>query len=503
MNTEAVTEALAGRSGTKVITNGIGETVLASWAPFTYKNLHWAMVSEVSKEDVESPIKGLAKIIALIVGLVVLVVGFVSYLVSGGVTRQVSEIMKVMVKVGKDNYEDRAKITSGDELGAMASSFNEMIGTIQSLLRTRQQEHDQLQDSIITLLEEITALSDGDLSVRASVSEDATGTLADSLNLMLEEFGVTIGKIKKSSEQVGATASKLSGSTDELAQWSDAQSRLINDSVKEINRLTAAIERASELAGQSAKTSQFSSQVAGDGAKAVEDTSRAMESIRGNVQNTARAIKRLGESSQEISDFAKTINEISDRTSILALNASIQAAAAGEEGRGFAVVAEEIQRLAERAAVSTKQIETLIKNILGEITEASTSMDASIQEVVHGTSLSKNALARLDEITKRSTDVAELINGVAAASKEQAATTAKLAETMGEIGTVSLETAKETRQASNEMRQMSTMADEMLMSVATFKLNSEDQGEVEFVELGSVSEERADVVKDLGILDSK
>ncbi|MCI5124606.1 MAG: hypothetical protein D3925_09050 [Candidatus Electrothrix sp. AR5] len=199
-----------------------------------------------------------------------------------------------------------------------------------------------------------------------------------------------------------------------------------------------------------------------------------MEAIRGNVQNTARSIKRLGESSQEISDFARTINEISDRTSILALNASIQAAAAGEEGRGFAVVAEEIQRLAERAAVSTRQIETLIKNILGEITEAGVSMDSSIQEVVQGTTLSQNALARLDEITERSNEVFELIQGVASASQQQADTTAVLATSMGEIGSISLETAEEAMGASVSMQEMAVMGDDMLQAVASFKLEADD-----------------------------
>ncbi|MCI5182448.1 MAG: hypothetical protein D3921_08020 [Candidatus Electrothrix sp. AW1] len=149
----------------------------------------------------------------------------------------------------------------------------------------------------------------------------------------------------------------------------------------------------------------------------------------------------------------------------------------GEEGRGFAVVAEEIQRLAERAAVSTRQIETLIKNILGEITEAGVSMDSSIQEVVQGTQLSQNALSRLEEITNRSNEVFELIQGVASAAQQQADTTAVLATSMGEISSISLETAEEAMGASVSMQEMAVMGDDMLQSVATFKLVSDEQAD--------------------------
>jgi methyl-accepting chemotaxis protein len=476
-NTEAVKLALTGRSDTKIMKNSLGEKVLTSWAPVRYKGLNWAIISEVAQEQVDRPAMQLLRIVGLLALLATLAIIIVSLRVAGGVTEQVDEIMQGIAKVEKGEYGQQVKITSKDELGQMAGSFNQMTTTIHDLIESRQQEHDELQDSIIRLLEEITELADGDLSIRATVTEDVIGTLADSLNLMLEELGTAFVRIKQSAEQVGSTANILSASTGELAGQNNNQSKMINEAVQEITLLTTAIREAADQANQSASFSRESSQVAEEGAKAVRETSQSMEAIRGNVQNTARSIKRLGESSQEISDFARTINEISDRTSILALNASIQAAAAGEEGRGFAVVAEEIQRLAERAAVSTRQIETLIKNILGEITEAGVSMDSSIQEVVQGTQLSQNALSRLEEITNRSNEVFELIQGVASAAQQQADTTAILATSMGEIGSISLETAEEAMGASVSMQEMAVMGDDMLQAVATFKLESEKKAE--------------------------
>ncbi len=475
LNTEAVREALAGKDDTKLIVNGAGETVLSSWAPFKYKDLTWAIISEISYDEVHAPVRRLMYIIGFTVLLATVLIAVVSLFVAGGITRQAGEIMQVISKVERGDYSRQAKVTSNDELGQMASSFNTMTGTIQNLVQSRQDEHDKLNNSIIQLLEEITLLADGDLTIRATVTDDVIGTLADSLNLMLDNLGRAFRRIKDSAEQVGATANVLSESTGELADQNSSQSKMVTDAVEKIAFLTDEIKKASEQAGQSADSSSASSHVAEEGAVAVRETSHSMEAIRSNVQNTARAIKRLGESSQEISEFARTINEISDRTSILALNASIQAAAAGEEGRGFAVVAEEIQRLAERAAISTRQIETLIRNILGEITEAGVSMDASIQEVVQGTKLSQNALEKLEEITTRSNEVATLIQTVAAASRFQAETTADLAKKMTEIGHISMETAQETMGASISMREMEAMGEDMLQAVAAFKIEGDQQ----------------------------
>lgn len=474
VDTKPVQEALAGNNGTEITQNGAGAQVLSSWAPFTFHDLHWAIINEVSQEEVGKPVARLFKVSTMLAVAGVITVLLLSFLVSGGITRQVGTIMGAMRKVEEGDYDTQAQVVSKDELGTMATSFNEMIGTTKSLMKTRQDEHDQLQESIMSLLMEISKLSEGDMTVRATVREDATGTVADSLNMMLEKLSEAITKIKQSSEQVGMTANKLSSSTDRLAVRSDSQSELINGAVKEIEQMTAAIKQAAIQANTSAETSDLSTAAATEGTKAVKETSQAMEAIRGNVQNTARAIKRLGESSQEISDFAKTINDISDRTSILALNASIQAAAAGEEGRGFAVVAEEIQHLAERAAASTRQIETLIKNILGEITEAGASMDSSIREVVQGTKLSEDALTKLEDINKRSTEVAQLIAAVSRATDEQAENSVKVARIMGEIGVISTETADETRATSSFMRDMASVADEMLQSVSTFKLDEQD-----------------------------
>jgi twitching motility protein PilJ len=200
-----------------------------------------------------------------------------------------------------------------------------------------------------------------------------------------------------------------------------------------------------------------------------------MEAIRERVQETARAIKRLGESSQEIGNIVQLISDIADRTTILALNASIQAATAGDAGRGFAVVADEIQRLAERSTNATKQIGTLIKTIQGEINEAGTSMEESIQQVVEGSNLAADAHDKLAEIESVSTQLAELIDSISLASKQQARASENIAKTMEEVGEISSQTSAASRQTAMSMQDMAATADKLRVSVEVFKLDESDE----------------------------
>jgi twitching motility protein PilJ len=234
--------------------------------------------------------------------------------------------------------------------------------------------------------------------------------------------------------------------------------------------MATSIRQVAENAVQSAAVSEQSTVNAKEGAEAVKSTNKAMEAIRENAQETARAIKRLGESSQEIGNIVQLINDIADRTSILALNASIQAAMAGDAGRGFAVVAEEVQRLAERSTKATKQIDTLIKNIQGEINEAGTSMEESIQRVVEGSNLANNAHNKLQEIEMVSTHLAELIQSISITATQQAKASDDITKTMEEVGKVSAQNSAASRQTALAIKRLSETSEQLATSVEVFKV---------------------------------
>ena len=254
---------------------------------------------------------------------------------------------------------------------------------------------------------------------------------------------------------------------------SEKQALQISEVIESMNAMSAAMRQVAENAGQSAKVSEESNRSAREGSEAVLDTNRAMEAIRERVQETARSIKRLGESSQEIGNIVQLINDIADRTSILALNASIQAAMAGEAGRGFAVVAEEVQRLAERSTDSTKQIDTLVKNIQGEINEAGTSMEESIQRVVDGSKLAGEAHGKLQNIEKVSEELAAMIQSISTAATEQSNHSEKISSTIEAVGEISVKTSSASVKTALSMRKLSDSAERLRESVMAFKLAEE------------------------------
>ncbi|SCY06284.1 methyl-accepting chemotaxis protein [Desulfoluna spongiiphila] len=425
----------------------------------------------VEKSEIVAPINALiAKISVGAVVAVLFCLGVVWLVARRIVVRPVNNIMNLFSEIGIGNFTARADVMSGDELGIMAESLNAMLDNTLSLIQSRE-ERDAIQDSVMKLLTEISGLTEGDLTVRAEVTEDMTGAIADSFNLMAEQIGQVVREVKTAAGRVTETSGVVHESTEKLAETSTLQAEQITGAIGAIRAMADTIRRVAGSAVQSAEVSEQSTVSAREGAEAVSKTNASMAAIRENVQETARAIKRLGESSQEIGNIVQIIGDIADRTSILALNASIQAAMAGDAGRGFAVVAEEVQRLAERSTNSTKQIDTLVKNIQGEITEAGASMDASIQRVVEGSQRADDAHTKLEEIRDVSGELAILIGGISQTSEEQAKESEKITRAMESIGAISVDTSEASLATAARMNEMEETAQAMMGSIAAFTVD--------------------------------
>lgn len=426
----------------------------------------------VEKAEIIAPINALiAKISIGSVVAVLLCLAIVWLVTRRIVVRPVANIMELFSEIGMGNFDARAEIMSRDELGDMAESLNAMLDNTLSLIQSRE-ERDAIQRSVMTLLTEISGLTEGDLTVRAAVTEDMTGAIADSFNLMAEQIGHVVRDVKSAAGRVNATSGEVHASTEKLAETSTLQASQIAGAIQAINTMADTIRAVAASAVQSASVSEKSTVSAKEGAEAVHKTNESMAAIRDNVQETARAIKRLGESSQEIGNIVQIIGDIADRTSILALNASIQAAMAGDAGRGFAVVAEEVQRLAERSTNSTKQIDTLVKTIQGEITEAGASMDASIQRVVEGSHRADDAHTKLEDIQAVSGELAELIGAISQTAEEQAKASESITRSMEAIGAISADTSEASLATAARMNEMEETAQTMMNSIAAFKVEA-------------------------------
>ncbi len=332
----------------------------------------------------------------------------------------------------------------------------------------RQTESDQ--QAILRLLDELSSLADGDLTVQATVGEDVTGAIADSINFAVEALRELVETINKGAILVEDATKQTEASAQALAQASDAQSRQIKEASEAIQQMAASIDEVSGNAERSADVARHSVDIAHKGGDAVRRTIEGMNTIRETIQETSKRIKRLGESSQEIGDIVELINDIADQTNILALNASIQASTAGEAGRGFAVVADEVQRLAERSANATKQIEVLVSTIQSDTNEAVVSMERSTTDVVGGALLAENAGAALEEIEQVSNQIAMLVQNISSSAREQTDAARKVLESAERLESISTETDSSAATTTRFISQLSSLASQLRESVSGFVL---------------------------------
>ncbi|NHA14101.1 methyl-accepting chemotaxis protein [Thioalkalivibrio sp. XN279] len=353
-------------------------------------------------------------------------------------------------------------------LGLVAALFRGEEVRRRSAEQARQNERNQA--AILRLLDELGTLADGDLTVQASVTEDITGAIADSINYAIEALRELVETINQSAIKVDAAARQAQATATHMSEASDTQLRQASDATESIARMAASIEAVSGDAERAADVARHSVDVAHKGGAAVRRTIQGMNAIRETIQDTSKRIKRLGESSQEIGNIVELINDIAEQTNILALNASIQASMAGESGRGFAVVADEVQRLSERAANATRQIEVLVKTIQSDTNEAVTSMERSTTDVVGGALLAENAGAALDEIESVSNQIATLVQNISRSARDQATAATDITRNMNVLREISEQTADATGATSQSISKLADLATQLRNSAAGFRL---------------------------------
>ena len=483
-DTEAVQSALAGREGTQVTRDYRRTQVLSSWTPIVLEavselhpeGIRWALVSQIDLSEVQAPVFAMWTVFLVVaVGSGVLIL-IVSLMFASGLTRQADAIMEMLSSIGIGDFDARAEVISRDELGTVAESLNSMCDNTLSLIQSRE-ERDAIQSDIQVLMEEVSEIAQGDLRIQSNVNQEVTGGIADAINFMISQLRQVVRRVKRATDQVTHSAHEIRATTEHLSRGSEAQAAQIIDTSDAIDEMSLSIGQVADNTDESTMVARQARECAHKGTQSVQDTIQGMNRIRDQVQDSAKRIKRLGESSQEIGEIVQLISDIADRTSILALNASIQAAMAGDAGQGFAVVAEEVERLAERSNEATKQIAALIKAIQGETSEAIAAMEESTREVVAGSTLAVQAGEALEEIDEVSSRLDELIHSISLATKQQARGAEALSKSMNEISGVTKQTAESTRQATHAVGSLVSLADELRSSVSAFKL-PEDDGQV-------------------------
>ncbi|PPU03582.1 methyl-accepting chemotaxis protein [Xanthomonas arboricola] len=356
-----------------------------------------------------------------------------------------------------------------------------IIGFVWSSVRVRSREQDvryqaqvefnsRNQQAIMRLLDEISSLGEGDLTVKASVTEDMTGAIADAINYAVDELRHLVTTINDTSAKVAVSTQETQATAMQLADAAGQQANQITTASERISEIAASIEQVSRNSTESAEVAQRSVVIAAEGAGVVRETIQGMDQIRDQIQETSKRIKRLGESSQEIGSIVELINDISEQTNILALNAAVQAASAGEAGRGFAVVADEVQRLAERTSGATRRIEGLVQTIQADTNEAVSSMEQTTSEVVSGARLAEDAGTALTEIERVSNALNNLIKNISIAAHQQSAAATDITQTMGVIRQITSQTSQGAEQTAESIGNLAQLAADLRRSVADFKL---------------------------------
>jgi len=350
------------------------------------------------------------------------------------------------------------------------TEVNARQASIDRQRRHSEEERNLTQQAILRLMNEMGDLADGDLTIRTTVSEDITGAIADSVNYTIEELAALVSRINDAAGRVTNATRTAQHTSAELLDATERQSYQIEDAGATVQNMAQQMSASSERALHTAQVARRSLESARKGADSVENTIRGMNAIREKIQETSKRIKRLGESSQEIGEIVELISDITEQTNVLALNAAIQAASAGDAGRGFTVVAEEVQRLAERSAEATKQIAAIVKTIQTDTQDAVSAMENATRDVVEGARLSDAAGQALAEMGQVSMDAAHLIEQISTDTQDQAAEAIRVAESMKEILAITEQTTHGTKQTAESVGQLADLAIELKGSVSGFKV---------------------------------
>ena len=417
------------------------------------------------------------------VGIVSLgILSAVTLVLSAVTIAPVRDLMRVAEALGRGDLSKKARVTTGDELGQLGETLNRTIDRLQGLIQT-ESDRDKMQHQVMDLLSVVSTAAEGDLTVKAEVTADALGSVADAFNLMITGLTTLVTQASNVASEIQRSTSEILHSSDRMRRGAEVQTAQIRTASDAVNTMSQTTRRMSENAEAATQTSLKATQAAVKGGASVTETIKGMQRIRATVQSTGKKIKGLGERSLEIGAIIEVINEIATQTNLLALNAAIEAARAGEQGKGFAVVADEVRKLSERAARATKDITGLIKGIQVETSEAVTVMEEGTREVEEGTKLADQAGAALREIEQIVEKTAGHVRDITRAAGDQVKVTASVVGSMDSILKQTHETTHGVQDTVTTIGKLAELSKRLTDAIGSFKLGKEIAAQPDEAEL--------------------
>jgi methyl-accepting chemotaxis protein len=474
IDTQGTREALAGRDGVAFYPDYRASQVLGSYAPIEVLGNPWAIVVEIDEAEALGPMAELRQRIvvgaAATAGVLLLLGLLFANRLARSINQPIEHIQSTVRKVAGGDTDARTGMESGDELGQLGRAFDKLLDERVSTLVKAEQENEQLNDSVISIMESVGQLAKRDLTVKAPVHSDVTGAISDAINLMATETAVTLKQVLAISNDVAKASAKVRQRSDEVRTVAERSGAEAKAASQELASAARALRSIADLSTRANENAERAIQATGAALGIVDATVQGISSSRQQIRETEKRVKRLGERSQEISSVVGIISQIAERTSVLALNASMQAVAAGDAGRGFAVVADEVKRLAENARQATQQIATLVNAIQADTVETMQAMNGTISQVVDISRLAETAGEQMGQTRNATDELVRAVRAISSTTQAQAAASDILLTRAGQLLAANQETLERTAEQKHDTGDLLQYSEGLLDAVRVFKL---------------------------------
>jgi methyl-accepting chemotaxis protein len=474
IDTDATRGALAGTDGFAKFVDYRGVPSYGAWGPFRVQGLNWGMVAKIDESEADQTISSINRqslVRALLIGLgVVMVAGFLVSLFLQRFLAPIQKLTDTVLKVAGGETSARARLTEQDEIGALGRSFDGLLDDRIASLEKAGKENETLNNSVIALLQTVFQLGNRDLTARAPVTEDIIGTVSSSINQLSEETSRTLAEVQNIAEQVRSTSEAVRVQSVMVEETARTEREALQSMSVNLNQATDQLAQMAALSNQSNMAAEQAATATQAALTAVDGTVKGMDQLRDSISDMEKRFKRLGERSQEISTAVQLINTISERTHVLALNASMQAATAGEAGRGFAVVAEEVQRLSDSSRQATSTISQLVGNIQAETNETLFTVNRLIGEVVKQSELAQRAGVQMNQTQSTTQQLVGLVRQIATFSDQQAKLATSLQQSVLDINQGTEQTSSAIAEQTASTQTLADFSRRLTQAVGQFKL---------------------------------
>jgi len=477
IKTQATQEVFEkGLTGFGVYPNYAKSQVLGAYAPLSVLGLRWAIVSEIKAAEAFAPVTRVReKVVVWSTGIAVALLGLgllIAFSLLRSVTRPITKMQNAVNAIADGDFTARSQLGGDDEFGQLSRAFDDLLDDRVARLADAERENEDLNNSVVQLLQAVAQLSNKDLTAKAPVTANVIGTVSDSINLLAHETGRVLSEVTSIAAQVKLSTERVKRQAESVNATAAAERSDVERAGENLANASKVMTQVAELAAASNRAAEQATTSTVTALGSVNETVRGMEGIRESIAEAEKRIKRLGERSQEITGIVNLINTIAERTHVLALNASMQAAAAGDAGRGFAVVAEEVQRLAESSRQATQQIAQLVNNIQIETADTINTVNKTISQVVSGSELAARSGQQMRETQQSTASLVELVKRITSSAQVQMKITTELRNRVHQIGASTEKTAAEILLQSEATADLSKSADRLVESVRVFKLPS-------------------------------